>query len=74
LKSVLPNAQVGVFGPLADALQAALTIADAHDTILVFGSFTTVSVAADWLNSRLQQDGHDADRITLFEPGKGSRE
>ena len=72
LKSVLPNAEIGVFGPLANALQAALSNAAAHDTILVFGSFTTVSAAADWLKSRLQQDGHDADRITLIEPGKGS--
>ena len=72
LRSALPSAEIGAFGSLADALQAALSSAAAHDTILVFGSFTTVSAAADWLKSRLRQDGRDADRITLIEPGKGS--
>jgi dihydrofolate synthase/folylpolyglutamate synthase len=74
LRSVLPNAEISAFGALSDALQTALSTAGANDTVLVFGSFTTVSAAAAWLKNSLQHDGHDADRITLVEAGKGSRE
>jgi len=70
LKSVLPDASVEVFSAVGDAMHAALSLAGEHDTILVFGSFTTVAAAADWL----QHVGHDADRITCDEPGKTSRE
>lgn len=64
LKTVLPGARVSAFGPLEDAIQAALSAASKQDTILVFGSFMTVSAAADWLQHSLQHDSHDTDRIT----------
>ncbi len=74
LISVLPDADISVFGPVDDALHAALSNADEYDTILVFGSFTTVSAAAACLDNSLQHDAHDADRITFVKSGKGSRE
>jgi len=74
LKSALPDAEVSVFGPVADAMQAAISKADEDETILVFGSFTTVSAAAEWLKNSLQHDGHDADRINLDESGMAGRE
>ena len=74
LKTALPGAQISFFGPLADALRAALSMAEQHETILVFGSFSTVSAAAAYLKNSLQHDGHDADRITSDESGKGLRE
>jgi dihydrofolate synthase/folylpolyglutamate synthase len=74
LKTALPGAQISFFGPLADALRAALSTAQEHETILVFGSFSTVSAAADYLLNSLQHEGHDADRITSDESGKGLRE
>lgn len=64
LKTVLPGARVSAFGPLEDAMKAALSAAGRQDTILVFGSFMTVSAAADWLKNSLQHDSHDTDRIT----------
>jgi len=74
LKSALPDAQVSFFGPLVDAMRAALSMAKKHETILVFGSFLTVAAVADYLNNSLQHDGHDADRITPTIFGKGLRE
>ena len=74
LKTALPTAKISFFGALADALQAALSTAEEHETILVFGSFSTVSAAADYLNNSLQHDGHDADRINSDKSGKSLRE
>ena len=74
LKTALPNAQISAFGPLDDAIRAALSMVEEHETILVFGSFLTVSAAADILKNSLQHDGHDADRITSDESGKNPRE
>jgi len=68
--SVLPDAEIAVFGPVGDALQAALASASGDETILVFGSFTTVAAAAEWL----QHVGHDAARITVDAPGMPGRE
>jgi len=70
IRAVLPDAEVAVFGPVGDALQAALASAAADETVLVFGSFTTVAAAAEWL----QHVGHDAARITVDESGKPDRE
>jgi dihydrofolate synthase/folylpolyglutamate synthase len=64
ISTALPTAGVSAFGALGDALQEALSTAQANETILVFGSFSTVSAAADWLKNSLQHDGHDTDRIT----------
>jgi dihydrofolate synthase/folylpolyglutamate synthase len=70
IKSVLPDAGVVAFGPLGDALCAALSSARADETILVFGSFTTVAAAAEWL----QHVGHDAARISVDAFAKPGRE
>lgn len=74
LRTALPDAQINFFGPLADAMRAALSMAEKHETILVFGSFSTVSAAADFLKNSLQHDGHDADRITSVKSENGRRE
>jgi len=70
IESVLPEAGAEAFGPVGDALQAALASAAGDETILVFGSFTTVAAAAEWL----KHDWHDAARITLDASGKPDRE
>jgi dihydrofolate synthase/folylpolyglutamate synthase len=64
VKSALPMAEVSVFGPVDDAMRAALARADAAETILVFGSFTTVAAAAQWLQKHVQRDARDAVKIT----------
>lgn len=64
LRTAIPAAQISSFGPVADAMRAAISMAEKHETILVFGSFSTVSAAADYLKKALQHDGRDADRIT----------
>lgn len=74
LKSVLPDAEVSVFGAMGDAMKAALSEAGKDETILVFGSFSTVSAAGSWLQNSLQHSMHDADRITVGESGKDPRE
>lgn len=74
IASVLPNATIDAFELIADALQEALANAEKNETILVFGSFLTVSAAAQWLQNSLQHDGHDADRITTDESVIGPRE
>ena len=71
IRLALPGAKVNAFGPLDDAMQAALFAAQNNETILVFGSFSTVSAAAHWVQNRLKHNGHDADRITGRESGKG---
>ena len=63
LKTVLPKADVDIYGPPGEAMEAALSSWETDQTILVFGSFSTVSAVADWLTNRRKQDGHDADRI-----------
>ena len=74
LKTTLPDADISVFGPPGEAMQAALLNPEKDRTILVFGSFSTVSAVADWLKNRVQHDGHDADRIIAGKPGKCPRE
>ena len=64
IRTALPAAEVCVFGPLDEALCEALSSARVNETILVFGSFLTVSAAADWLQDSTRHDSHDADRIT----------
>jgi folylpolyglutamate synthase/dihydropteroate synthase len=56
IKDALPGAVVSSFGPLDEAMQAAVSSAVESDTILVFGSFTTVSGAANWLQNSMQRD------------------
>jgi len=69
ISTALPAAKVSAFGPLDDALHGALSSAGKNETIVVFGSFTTVAAAARWLQSSLQRDRHDADRISGEESG-----
>lgn len=64
VKSTLPDAKVSSFGRLDDAMQEAQSSVDEDGTILVFGSFSTVSAAAGWLQNSMQRDAHDAARIT----------
>ena len=63
VKSVLPGAEVSFFGPLGDAMQFALANVDETETILIFGSFTTVSAAASWIQNSMQHDRHDTAKI-----------
>lgn len=74
LNTALPEAQISFFERLSEALHSALLMAEKHETILVFGSFLTVSAAAHYLKNSVQHDGHDADRITSTIFGKGLRE
>jgi len=76
IHAVTPAASVCVAGTMDSAMTRALTGAmtgkmtsemstiEMDETILVFGSFTTVSAAAHWLENREQRDRHDAARIT----------
>ena len=59
LKS-LPAARIRAFSLVGDALEEALSTANKDQTILVFGSFTTVSDAADWVEHNTKSDGHAA--------------
>ena len=43
---------------------AAFRLPDLVFEVLVFGSFLTVSAAADWLQNSMQRDRHDAAKIT----------
>ena len=70
IRVTLPGAKVNAFGSLDEAMQAALFTAQDNETILVFGSFSTVSAAAHWVQNSLKHSGHDADRITGGESGK----
>lgn len=74
LRSVLPGAEISFFGPVDDAIKAALSTAAKDETILVFGSFSTVAAAASYLQKSLQQNRHDADRIMVDESATGPRE
>jgi len=74
VKAALPSASVSSFHLLEDAMQTALLTVGKDETILVFGSFTTVSVAADWLQDSMQRDAHDAAKITRGESGTHSRD
>ncbi len=47
-----------------DAMQEAVSSVEKNETILVFGSFSTVSGAAGWLQNSMQRGRHDAAKIT----------
>jgi len=63
IKTTLPAADVSHFGALDEALKAAISMTAKDGTILVFGSFLTVSGAANWLEKCMQRDAHDTARI-----------
>ena len=69
IKAALPDAKVAAFGSLDVALQQVLSSASEDETILVFGSFSTVAVAAAWVQNSMQHDSHDAAKITRRGPG-----
>jgi len=71
MRTVLPKADISAFGSTGAAMRAALSTSAEDETILVFGSFTTVSAAAQWMQKRLQHNAHDADRINTVESVKG---
>jgi len=64
LRTTLPETDISYFGSMGEAMQAAISTAGEDETILVFGSFLTVSAAADWLQNSMQRDRHDAAKIT----------
>lgn len=74
VRSALPAADVSFYGSLGSAMSEALECAGNHGTILVFGSFTTVAAASDWLQNRMQHGGHDAAKITTLESGTNRRD
>ena len=63
VKTALPVAEVTASGVLDDAMQLAISTVKEDETVLVFGSFTTVSGAAKWLQKTLQHSSHDAAKI-----------
>ncbi len=60
VKSSLPIASVSAYGSLDESMQEAVSSVREDETILVFGSFTTVSAAASWLEYNMKSDGHAA--------------
>lgn len=60
IKSSLPTASVSAFGSVDESMRAAVSSVSEDETILVFGSFTTVSAAAGWLHYNMKSDGHAA--------------
>lgn len=60
IRESLPTARVRAFGPLGEAMTEAVSSAGRDETILVFGSFTTVSDAAGWIKHHMKSDGHAA--------------
>jgi dihydrofolate synthase/folylpolyglutamate synthase len=64
IELVLPVADVNACGSMENAIERAVRAVGEDETILVFGSFTTVSTAAGWLKNRMQRDDHDTARIT----------
>ena len=72
--SALPTAEVDFFSQLDEAMSEAVLSVDKDETILVFGSFTTVAAATRWLQNSMQRDVHDAAKITAHETGKYRRD
>lgn len=64
IRSCVPSAKVRHFNSVSRSLKAALDDSGADETILVFGSFTTVSAAYQWLENQLKQEGYDAAKLT----------
>lgn len=60
VENSLPTASVSAFRSLDESMQEAISSVPKDETILVFGSFTTVSAAASWLRHNMKSDGHAA--------------
>jgi dihydrofolate synthase/folylpolyglutamate synthase len=69
IKSILPQARVSEFKSVEQAMQSALSLAGNDASILVFGSFTTVLAAAEWIKDSMQRNGLDAAKLTCSGPG-----
>jgi len=74
VKDALPEVEIIVSGPLDEAMSKAISCVGEDETILVFGSFTTVAAATNWLQNSMQRDGHDAAKITAHETGTYRRD
>ena len=74
LRLVMPLADIRSCGPIDKAMSTALARVRKNETILVFGSFTTVAAAANWLRNSMQHSGHDAAKITPQESGTYRRD
>ncbi|MCP4044586.1 MAG: bifunctional folylpolyglutamate synthase/dihydrofolate synthase [Gammaproteobacteria bacterium] len=57
LRISLPTASVSAFKSLDESMQEAVSSVLEDETILVFGSFITVSAAASWLQHNMKNDG-----------------
>lgn len=64
IRSALPKAEVSHFKSLGESLNEAISTSEPDETILVFGSFTTVAAASDWLNKHMKHQSHDADKLS----------
>ena len=69
IKAALPDSEIVAFGPLDIVLQEVVSGASEDETILVFGSFSTVAAAVAWVQNCMQHDSHDAAKITRRGPG-----
>ena len=63
VRGALPAAQVSSAGSMDAAMDEVLRFANQADTILVFGSFLTVSGALSWLERGNQHGRHDAAKM-----------
>lgn len=64
ISSTVSSASVRHFNSVSRSLKAALDDSATDETILVFGSFTTVSAAYQWLGNLIKQERYDAAKLT----------
>lgn len=64
IRTGVQGGSVRHFPSVEQSLQAALADSTADETVLVFGSFTTVSAAYRWLRNHIKHEGHDAAKLT----------
>lgn len=64
VKAALPAAQIKPVASVETAMEEAFALTPGSGTILVFGSFLTVSSAVNWLKNSNHHGMHDAVRIT----------
>jgi len=64
IRSGAPSANIRHFNSVGRSIKAALMDSTADETILIFGSFTTVSAAYQWLRNHIKQEEHDAAKLT----------
>ncbi len=64
IQSAAPTASIRHFNSVEESLRTALMDSAADETLLVFGSFTTVSAAYQWLRNHIKHELHDAAKLT----------